>query len=261
MPPSDEPATSCAPCLCPRATPAKCGNPRPDAKLKIVVEITDAGASRLIHGTLLEKKTEEPYTCTQTPVTVQSSQSTKMFEGKTEDVHGSAVVHVTGTRGTGGKIEAEPIVIPTEYVKVSLGRDGRFPDQHQWLDCRQPHRPGSRAALCLPSRLVEQVAARRAIFQQPYLARMWPHYWRGYLLLVLGAVHSALPMRQGGLRGQNMTGIWLGTLGLAALLLQTVLGLYLQDTALSERRTMRSWHYWLMFLVVLTVSMHVWLNG
>lgn len=75
---------------------------------------------------------------------------------------------------------------------------------------------------------------------------MWPHYWLGYLLLVLGAVHSALPMRQGGLRGQNMTGIWLGTLGLAALLLETVLGLYLQDTALSERRPMRSWHYWLM---------------
>jgi len=98
-------------------------------------------------------------------------------------------------------------------------------------------------------------------FQQPYLARMWPHYWLGYLLLALSVLHSVLPMRPGGLRGQNMTGIWLGTLGLAALLLQTVLGLYLQDTALRERRPMRSWHYWLMFLVILTVSVHVWLNG
>ena len=68
-------------------------------------------------------------------------------------------------------------------------------------------------------------------------------------------------MRPGGLRGQNRTGIWLGTLGLAALLLETVLGLYLQDAAFPGRRVMRSWHYWLMFLVLLTVSVHVWLNG
>jgi len=71
----------------------------PAAKLKIVVEVTGADASGLIHGTLLEKKTEDRYTRTQTPVIAQSSQSTKMVMGKTEDVHQGAVVHITGTRG------------------------------------------------------------------------------------------------------------------------------------------------------------------
>lgn len=91
----------------------------PAAKLKIVVEISEADASGLIHGILLEKKTEDHYTRTQTAVTAQSSQSTKMVMGKTEDVHKGAVVHITGTRGTDGKIAAEQIVILTGYVKVS----------------------------------------------------------------------------------------------------------------------------------------------
>ena len=98
-------------------------------------------------------------------------------------------------------------------------------------------------------------------FKQSYLARMWPHYWIGYFLLVLSLLHSALPMRPGGIRGQNAAGLWLATAGFVALVLQTVLGLFLQDTQLRERRIMRSWHYWLMFLVIVTVSVHVWLNG
>lgn len=92
---------------------------QPDARLKIVVEITDADASGIIHGTILEKKTEDQYTRTQTPITAQSSQRTKMVMGKTEDVHKGAVVHITGTRGADGKIDAEQIVILTGYVKVS----------------------------------------------------------------------------------------------------------------------------------------------
>lgn len=28
-------------------------------------------------------------------------------------------------------------------------------------------------------------------FKQPYLARLWPHYWLGYLLLALSVLHSA----------------------------------------------------------------------
>jgi hypothetical protein len=91
----------------------------PAAKLKIVVEVTDADASGLIHGTLLEKKSEDRYTRAQTPVIEQSSQSSKMVMGKTEAVHKGAVVHINGTRGTDGKIDAEQIVILTGYVKVN----------------------------------------------------------------------------------------------------------------------------------------------
>jgi hypothetical protein len=101
----------------------------------------------------------------------------------------------------------------------------------------------------------------QAFFERPYLARLWPHYWLGYLLIALSLLHTVLPMRPGGMRGQNATGLWLATAGLVALLLQLVLGLYLQDTKLEERRGMRSWHYWLMFVVAVTVVGHVWLNG
>lgn len=98
-------------------------------------------------------------------------------------------------------------------------------------------------------------------FKRPYLTRLWPHYWLGYLLIALSLLHTALPMRPGGLRGQNLTGIWLAMAGLAALLLQLILGLLLRDTQVRERQPIRSWHYWLMFVVAVTVVGHVWLNG
>jgi len=95
----------------------------------------------------------------------------------------------------------------------------------------------------------------------PYLRRMWPHYWLGYLLLLLSLIHSVVPLQAGGLRGLNMIGLWLATGGFLFLLLQSAIGLWLQDSALVGRGTMRNWHYWLMFGVVILVSIHVWLNG
>ena len=95
----------------------------------------------------------------------------------------------------------------------------------------------------------------------PYLRRMWPHYWLGYVLLLLSLIHSVVPMQAVDLRGMNMSGLWLATGGFLFLLLQSAIGLWLQDPALSERVTMRSWHYWLMFGVVILVGVHVWLNG
>jgi hypothetical protein len=95
----------------------------------------------------------------------------------------------------------------------------------------------------------------------PYLRRMWPHYWLGYLLLLLSLIHSVVPLQAGDLRGLNMIGLWLATGGFLFLLLQSAIGLWLQDAALIGRATMRSCHYWLMFGVVILVSIHVWLNG
>ena len=95
----------------------------------------------------------------------------------------------------------------------------------------------------------------------PYLRRMWPHYWLGYVLLLLSLIHSVLPMQAVDLRGMNMMGLWLATGGFLFLLLQSSIGLWLQDSALMERATMRSWHYWLVFGVVILVGVHVWLNG
>jgi hypothetical protein len=95
----------------------------------------------------------------------------------------------------------------------------------------------------------------------PYLKRMWPHYWLGYLLLVLSLIHTVVPIQAGGLRGLNVLGLWLAAGGLLFLLVQSAIGWWLQGPSLVRRAPMRSWHYWLMFGVVILVAVHVWLNG
>ncbi|HEX4605657.1 MAG TPA: hypothetical protein VH724_16775 [Candidatus Angelobacter sp.] len=95
-----------------------------------------------------------------------------------------------------------------------------------------------------------------------YLKRMWPHYWLGYLLVVLSVIHTVVPMKAaGGLAGMNATGLWLATVGLLFLLVQSIIGWQLQEPKLTGRGLIRSWHYWLMFGVVVLVGVHVWLNG
>jgi hypothetical protein len=95
----------------------------------------------------------------------------------------------------------------------------------------------------------------------PYLKRMWPHYWLGYLLLLLSLIHTVVPIQAGELRGLNVLGLWLAAGGLLFLLAQSAIGCWLQDPSLAGRAPMRSWHYWLMFGVVILVAVHVWLNG
>ena len=95
----------------------------------------------------------------------------------------------------------------------------------------------------------------------PYLKRLWPHYWLGYLLLILGVIHTVVPMQAGHLRQWNIAGLWIAIVALLLMLLQSALGLWLQDSKLVGRALMRSWHYWLMFGIVLLVGVHVWLNG
>jgi hypothetical protein len=43
----------------------------------------------------------------------------------------------------------------------------------------------------------------------PYLKRMWPHYWLGYLLLLLSLIHTVVPIQAGRLHGPNVLGWWL----------------------------------------------------
>jgi len=97
-------------------------------------------------------------------------------------------------------------------------------------------------------------------FAQPYLVRMWPHYWAGYMLLALALAHAWVPMQAGYARHANATGLWMATAAFVALLLQVVLGFALQDTKLTTRATVRRWHYWLMVAIVGGVAVHIWLN-
>ena len=93
-----------------------------------------------------------------------------------------------------------------------------------------------------------------------YLRRMWPHYWAGYLLLILSFVHAWVPMPAGRLPRTSIIGLWLGTIALALLFLQLLLGLALQR-ANETRRFLRVAHFWTMLVVCMLVLSHLWMNG
>ncbi|MGB8324708.1 MAG: hypothetical protein WCE52_17250 [Candidatus Acidiferrum sp.] len=97
--------------------------------------------------------------------------------------------------------------------------------------------------------------------EQPYLQRMWAHYWIGYLVAPLALLHAWIPMQAGGARGANVAGLWIATVSLVLLFAQIVLGLGLKATVSSDRQHNRRIHYWVMAAIVATVAAHIWLNG
>src|SRR5271154_5760008 len=70
----------------------------------------------------------------------------------------------------------------------------------------------------------------------PYLRRMWPHFWLGYLAFVVSFVHAWFTMRSGNMRGISVVGIWIATVALLIMLWQIAVGLMLRDPSESNRR-------------------------
>jgi len=90
----------------------------PGSKTKFVMEIGEVTVEKIIRGKLLQKKTEELYTRTTTPVRVQSSEKASVVMGTLADVKAGAIVHIAGTVQNDHSVQAEQIVILTGYVKV-----------------------------------------------------------------------------------------------------------------------------------------------
>jgi len=109
-----------------------------------------------------------------------------------------------------------------------------------------------------------QLSQRMGIAQdqeKPYLQRMWPHYWAGYLLAALAMAHAWIPMSAGGhMARTSLTGLWLATVALGLVFLQILLGLFLQQ-ARETRRILRVTHFWTMLLISALVALHLGLNG
>ncbi|HLH08938.1 MAG TPA: hypothetical protein VKW78_16985 [Terriglobales bacterium] len=98
-----------------------------------------------------------------------------------------------------------------------------------------------------------------ATFTRPYIRRMWPHYWIGYLVLALGTIHGWIAMKPGHIAATSLAGLWLATAAWFLMLAQVVLGLYLQAPG-SKRASLRAWHYWVMVTLIVCVGLHIWLN-
>ena len=94
----------------------------------------------------------------------------------------------------------------------------------------------------------------------PYLRRMWPHFWLGYLAFLASLAHAWFTMRGGNMRGINAAGVWIATVALLIMLWQIAVGLMLRDPAQSNRRALRRTHFLTMALVTGLIVVHVTLN-
>ena len=111
------------------------------------------------------------------------------------------------------------------------------------------------------NRLSEWLGTVKFAAKRPCLQRLWPHYWIGYVLLSLALIHTVVPMAARQLGGTSAAGLWIATVALLLMLVQWLTGLWLKDPKFAARVPTRSWHYWLMFGIVVLVGAHVWLNG
>lgn len=93
----------------------------------------------------------------------------------------------------------------------------------------------------------------------PYLRRLWPHFWVGYLIAGLTVLHVGLAM--GLMRRAEATGIWGATAALFMLIFEIVLGLSLKDPGLSRRRVLRRIHFWVMVSFIAALGIHLVFNG
>jgi hypothetical protein len=93
----------------------------------------------------------------------------------------------------------------------------------------------------------------------PYLRRLWPHFWLGYLVLALSTFHAGTVMPVMG-RAKS-AGIWAATAAFFLLLFQVVLGLSLKEEDCSPRRCLRRIHFWMMLAFVAALAAHLWFDG
>lgn len=103
-----------------------------------------------------------------------------------------------------------------------------------------------------------QVSTESSLRSPRSTARMWPHYWLGYVLVALVLAHTSFVM--GPAMGRSdTTGIWAATLALCLLFVQVGLGLTLKSGA--NRIQSRRWHFWSMIGFIGLVLTHLLRNG
>jgi hypothetical protein len=93
----------------------------------------------------------------------------------------------------------------------------------------------------------------------PYLDRLWPHIWLGYLLLVLSIIHAGTDTAA--MARANPNGVWGATIAFLLLLVEVILGLQLCKRRLIGRKAVRRFHFWTMAAFVTALGLHLWLNA
>lgn len=76
----------------------------------------------------------------------------------------------------------------------------------------------------------------------PFLRRIWPPYWLGYLSFFTSFAHAWWAMRNG-MREMNLPGVCFATAALPVILWQISVGLLLRNPIQSNRRKLRRLHF------------------
>ena len=93
----------------------------------------------------------------------------------------------------------------------------------------------------------------------PYLRRLWPHFWLGYLILALSTLHAGTVMMVSS--RANRAGVLAASAAFFLLLFEVGLGLSLKESLSSARKPLRQVHFWTMLAFVAALGAHLWLNG
>jgi hypothetical protein len=98
----------------------------------------------------------------------------------------------------------------------------------------------------------------------PYLAgrgaRLWPHYWLGFVVFGTAFLHAWIPMSAGRVAGYDQTGLWLATAALGLMLWQLGLGVTLRASGGQDRVRIRRTHFWTLLGIVALVTAHILRN-
>jgi hypothetical protein len=96
---------------------------------------------------------------------------------------------------------------------------------------------------------------------RPYLLRMWPHYWFGYVATGVSSIHAWLPMASRHTE-PHPAGLWIATFALGILWVQVWSGLLLRGPLMSKTRALlRRFHFWGMMVFVVLIVLHIRING
>ncbi len=94
----------------------------------------------------------------------------------------------------------------------------------------------------------------------PFLLRLRPHYWLGYIIVGLSLLHASLSMTCQVMNGTSSLGLMLATGALFLLFWQVTLGVSLSQRT-EHRRVQRHWHFAAMLGIVGLGSGHILLNS
>jgi hypothetical protein len=106
--------------------------------------------------------------------------------------------------------------------------------------------------------ILRRQAGSNSLRPAPYLRRLWPHFWMGYLIAVLTVVHVGMVM--GAMGRANVAGIWAATAGFFLMVVEIAIGLSLREAG-TERRRLRTLHFWTMTAFAASLGIHLVLNG